>query len=94
MLAIGRLGDVVFKRESLGGGDIKLSVLFGMVLGYKMSIVAIVLSTFLALPYAFACIFLNKSHEVPFGPFLVSALWIVFFFLEKFETIIPFLYQI
>ena len=94
MFAIGRLGDIVFKRESLGGGDIKLSFLFGMVLGYQMSIAAIVLSTFLALPYAFACLFLNKNHEVPFGPFLVSALWIVFFFFEKFERIVPFLLQI
>lgn len=91
MFAIGKLGDFLFKRESLGGGDIKLSFIFGMTLGFKMSIMALVLSTFLALPYAFACLFLKKDHEVPFGPFLIGALWLVFFFLDKFQNIFIFL---
>lgn len=94
IFAIGKLGDKLFQKESLGGGDIKLSFLFGMVLGYQMSLIAFVLSTFLALPYALGCLFLNKNHVVPFGPFLASSLWFVFFFYEKFETIIPFLLNI
>lgn len=91
MYIIGKLGDFLFKKESLGGGDIKLSFLFGMVLGAKMSLLALVLATFLALPYAVASLFLQKNHEVPFGPFLISSLWIIFFFYEKFENIFIFL---
>lgn len=88
MYGVGCLGNVLFKRESLGGGDIKLSFLFGQTLGYQMGIVAFVLSTFLALPYAFACLFMKNNHEVPFGPFLVSALWIVFHFYDKFAILV------
>lgn len=91
MLSIGKLGDALFKRESLGGGDIKLAFLFGLILGIKMSLISLALATFLALPYAVACLFLEKNHEVPFGPFLISSLWIVFFFYEKFENILLFL---
>ncbi len=91
---IGKLGNMFFKRESLGGGDIKLAFIMGLVLGFPMAIVSFILSTFLALPYAITCMFLNLGHEVPFGPFLVSSLWIVFFFFEKFQYILSFLFHI
>ena len=87
VLMIGKLGDLAFQRESLGGGDIKLSFVIGLALGYKMAMLSFVFATFLALPYAIVCLFLKEGHEVPFGPFLVSSLWIVFFFLEKFQLI-------
>jgi len=86
-LLIGKLGAFLFKREALGGGDIKLSFLIGMVLGYKMGLLSFIFATFLALPYAILCLFLKEGHEVPFGPFLVSSLWIIFFFQEKFTLI-------
>ncbi len=94
MYAIGKIGNVLFKRESLGGGDIKLSFLFGQALGIQMAFAAFVLSTFLALPYAFACLFMRNNHEVPFGPFLVSALWIVFLFSEKFQNVLEVFFHI
>ena len=90
MLLIGKLGDFLFKKESLGGGDIKFSFVMGMILGYKYAIVALVFSTFLALPYALGSMLLKKDSEVPFGPFLVSSVAIVYFFLEKFQYILQF----
>ena len=91
MFLIGKLGNFIFKKESLGGGDIKLSFLSGMILGIPLSVISLMLSSFLALPYAFACLSLKNDHEVPFGPFLISALWIVFFFLPKFQAVFDFL---
>lgn len=87
ILLIGKLGNILFKKESLGGGDIKLSFVIGLSLGYKMAMFSFIFATFLALPYAIVCLFLKEGHEVPFGPFLVSAMWIVFFFFEKFILI-------
>ena len=89
---IGKLGNLFFKRESLGGGDIKLAFIMGLALGFPMAMISFVLSTFLALPYAITCMFLNLGHEVPFGPFLGSSLWIVFFFFEKFQYILTLLF--
>lgn len=70
MLFIKIAGDFVFKRESLGGGDIKLMLVFGMVLGWEISLFTIVLSSFLALPLSLINLKNNKSHEIPLGPYL------------------------
>ncbi len=87
ILVIRYLGNLLFKRESLGGGDVKFSFIMGMVLNFKYAFLAFILSTFLALPYALATIALKKDTEVPFGPFLVSSLVLVFFFYEKFANL-------
>lgn len=44
------LGDLMFKKESLGGGDIKLLFFIGLTLGFDMSIVTIFMASFIALP--------------------------------------------
>ncbi len=87
-LFIGYIGSILFKREALGGGDIKLAFVMGEALSIPYALMALVLSTFLALPYATFSLFSSEEREVPFGPFLVSALCIVFLFIDKFETIL------
>lgn len=91
MLLIALIGKHIFKREALGGGDIKLAIIIGIILGFKLGLVAIIFSSLLALPYAVATLFLNKNSEVPFGPFLISSLAIVFIFAEKFTNFLNFL---
>lgn len=71
-------GALVFKQEALGGGDIKLSFVAGMVLGVKLGILYIVLASFLAFPYAVYVTLKNKDNMLPFGPFLVSSLLIIY----------------
>jgi len=92
MFAVLKFGNLVFKRESLGGGDVKLSFVIGIVLGFKLSLVALIFSSFLAFPYAFAVMYLGNKKELPFGPFLVAALVIVFLFMNKFANLIFFLF--
>ncbi len=70
LLLIKLIGDISFKRESMGWGDIKLMLIFGMVLGWKIAIFTIFLSAFLALPVSLITIKSNKSHELPLGPYL------------------------
>jgi len=78
MLLLKLLGDFLFKKESMGGGDIKLLAVFGFVLGFPMSIVSVFLSAFIALPVSLIILKINKSHEIPFGPFLSIAAIIIF----------------
>ena len=87
LLFIGYLGSFLFKRDALGGGDVKFSFILGMALGFKYAIMALIFSTFLALPYAVGTLLLKKDNEVPFGPFLVSSAFIIYFFIEKFSLI-------
>ncbi len=88
MLFIGFLGKKVFKRDALGGGDIKLSFVIGITLGVTHAFAALVLSTFLALPYATFSLFATNEHELPYGPFLVSALCVVFLYFDKFSSLL------
>ncbi len=92
MLLIGMIGKWIFKRDALGGGDIKLAFVFGLVLGIPHALIALVLSTFLALPYATFSLFHSNEREVPYGPSLISALCLVFVFYDKFTSIVNLFY--
>ncbi len=73
MFGIKKLGDFLFKKESMGGGDIKLLFIFGLTLGYEMAIFSVFLGSLIGLPVS---IILaknkekNKNNEIPFGPYL------------------------
>lgn len=64
------IGDLVFKKESMGGGDIKLLFVFGLVLGWQLSVFSIFLASIIGLPLSLLIIYQNKDHVIPFGPFL------------------------
>ena len=87
MFGIKILGDFLFKKESLGGGDIKLAFLIGLSVGFKLSLIVLILSTFLALPASFFASIKNEHKYIPYGPFLAGALLIVFLFVDKFNII-------
>ncbi len=91
MLLIRQIGNAIFKRESLGGGDIKFQFIVGLILGYKFSMISLILATFIALPYAVATMYIKENKEVPFGPFLVSGLYLIYFFYEKFKYLLYFI---
>lgn len=93
LLLIKVLGDKAFKRESMGGGDIKLMLIFGMVLGWPISIFTIVLASFIALPVTLVLAKLkNKNeHELPFGPYLSLAALICLLTRVDIMTILHFL---
>ena len=86
-------GYIAFKQEALGGGDIKLSFVAGMILGIKFGIVYIVLASFLAFPYALYITFKNKENMLPFGPFLVASLLIVYLNINTLEKILTVLFK-
>lgn len=73
MYALKLLGDFMFKKESLGGGDIKLMFFFGLVIGLPLSIVTIFVATFIAFPIAIFILFSRRDNMIPFGPFLSMA---------------------
>lgn len=91
MLLIGIGGKKIFKREALGGGDVKLAAVMGIILGLRLGLMAIIFSSLLALPYALAAIMLGRNREVPFGPFLIGSMALVFIFSDKFMNLINFL---
>ena len=84
-------GDFVFKKESMGGGDIKLLFVFGLVLGYELSIISIFLAAFICLPFSLIVLYVKKTNIIPFGPFLCISALILFFSKINIDMIINYL---
>lgn len=65
------IGDFIFKKESMGGGDIKLLFVFGLVFGWESAIFSIFLGSLIGLPLSLIVLCKKKNdHIIPFGPYL------------------------
>lgn len=91
MFMVKLIGDRLFKKESMGGGDIKLMFLFGIVIGYALSMCDIFLATFIAFPVAIFILFSRKDNLIPFGPFLAMGAILIHISKVDFQSIIEFL---
>ena len=88
MLVIKKIGDYLFKKESMGGGDIKLLMIFGYVLGYPLSILSIFIGSIIGLPISYFYLKITKNHEIPFGPLLSLGAIILYFSKLDFNQIV------
>lgn len=79
MFALMKIGNVLFKEESLGGGDIKLMGILGMTFKPFLSFASLTLAAFLALPCSIYFMISKKDKIIPFGPFIVAAFIIIMF---------------
>ena len=79
MYTIMIVGEKLFQRESLGGGDVKMMFLFGLVLDPLVGSLTIFLGSILALPMSLFIYYKYKTKEIPFGPFLLLAFAILYF---------------
>ncbi len=79
MYLIMLIGDYVFKKESLGGGDIKMMFIFGLILGPLVGACSIFIGSFLALPVSLYLLYKDKEKVIPFGPFLLISLTLLYF---------------
>ncbi len=88
LFAIGLLGRAIFKKESMGGGDIKLLAMLGAFLGLKNAFYIFILSPLVALPFALYMKIFRKAETIPYGPFLAFTGAVFFIFREKIEALI------
>ncbi len=79
MYSIMLLGDWMFKKESLGGADIKLMFVAGLALDPLLGAMVIFVSSVIALPVSLILYSINKERVIPFGPFIVAAMLLMFF---------------
>jgi len=88
------LGKLVFKKDAMGGGDIKLMAGIGAFLGIKGVVFVLFCASFVGSIIGLTLIGLGYkklSNQIPFGPFL-SLSAIVYIFVGK--AIIRYLYGI
>ena len=83
LLAIALIGEFVLKKESMGFGDVKLSVMIGLFIGWEMALLAVFLSAIFASVISIGGLLVGRmkfGKPFAFGPFLalgaiVSGIW-------------------
>jgi leader peptidase (prepilin peptidase)/N-methyltransferase len=74
---IALLGDWLFKKESMGGGDIKMAAMLGAFLGWQKMILIFIAAALIGLVVSLVVMMFSsqvrKTRVVPFGPFLAMA---------------------
>lgn len=91
MYLIMKFGEFIFKKECLGGADVKLMILSGVTLEPFLSLLVIIIASFIALPVSLLLLFKHKENIIPFGPFLVIGILIIFFLKLDTMSIVEFL---
>ncbi len=92
MFIIKKIGDLLFKKESLGGGDIKMMAFVALIMGYKMSIIVIFIASFIALPFSIYNAYKKNEIMLPFGPYLAVATIILYLCNINFDMILEFIH--
>jgi len=96
---IALLGDWLFKKESMGGGDIKMTAMLGAFLGWQKIVIIFFAGAFIGLVISLVVMAFSRrvrtSRIIPFGPFLAAAAFlailygdvIIAFYIEHFFSV-------
>ena len=79
MYLIMLMGNFIFKKETLGGADIKLMFIAGLVLHPLIGVIVIFVASCIALPISLVIYLTDKEHIIPFGPFLAASIILMYF---------------
>ncbi|OEG71230.1 hypothetical protein ATZ36_15625 [Candidatus Endomicrobiellum trichonymphae] len=96
LLTVGFLGHLIYKKEVIGGGDIKLMAGVGAFIGWEKALFAVFIAAVMggiAGLILLAAKKIEKKGYIPFGPFLSTASFITLF-LPQFSSLLDmFLYE-
>jgi leader peptidase (prepilin peptidase)/N-methyltransferase len=86
LFLVATLYEWIFKREGMGGGDVKLLAMIGAFLGWKAVILTILLSSLIGSITGILIMILKGKdfkYAIPFGPFLSLGAVITLFYEES-----------
>ncbi len=76
---MGILGECMFKKEAMGGGDVKLMAMIGAFLGWKAAMMTFFIAPFFGAIFGIAEKIRTKDTAIAYGPFLVLGAIITLF---------------
>jgi len=82
LLLVAIFGSKLFKKEAMGGGDIKLAAMIGAFFGWKLTLLSLFLSFFLGSIIGIIVLAASKDKRnniIPFGPFIALGAMISMF---------------
>lgn len=80
----GVFGKLVFRKDAMGFGDVKLMGMIGGFLGWKLAVATFFLAPFFGLLFGLPRLILKRSNVIPYGPFLSLAAFICLLFKDYF----------
>lgn len=77
---MGLMGDIIFKKESMGGGDVKFLAMIGAFLGWQMALLTFFVAPLFGAVFGIIVKIRTKESVIPYGPFLalgalISLFW-------------------
>lgn len=86
-IGVALLGRFLFKKESMGGGDVKLAAMLGAFLGVGRILLVFVFSAAIGLVISLVAMAVSerirRDRVIPFGPFIAMATLVVAFYGEQ-----------
>jgi leader peptidase (prepilin peptidase)/N-methyltransferase len=86
--AVRILGTLAFNKEAMGLGDVHLMGAAGAVIGAKWVILAFFIAPFLGILWALYQAIFKKMRQIPYGPFLSLAVFVVIIFHDWIQSIL------
>ncbi|MCX5666083.1 MAG: prepilin peptidase [Candidatus Omnitrophica bacterium] len=78
--AMGMLGEFAFKKEAMGGGDVKLLAMIGAFIGWKLTIMTFFLAPVFGSVVGIILKIRHGKDVIPYGPYLsLGAVCAIFF---------------
>jgi leader peptidase (prepilin peptidase)/N-methyltransferase len=87
------LGTLAFGKEAMGLGDVHLMGAAGAIIGPVFVTIAFFIAPFFGLAWAFYQMFFKKTRQIPYGPFLSMAIFVVMIFHDFFGMYVRNLFQ-
>ena len=84
--AMGLLGDFIFKKESMGGGDVKLLAMIGAFMGWQSALLTFFIAPVFGGIVGIIVKIRTKESVIPYGPFLALGALICLFWSEPLIT--------
>jgi leader peptidase (prepilin peptidase)/N-methyltransferase len=76
---LGCLGDFIFKKESMGGGDVKLLAMIGAFLGWQTALLTLPVASLIGAVVGVIIKLRTKESVIAFGPYLAMGAVICIF---------------
>ena len=73
MFLMGFLGELVFHRQAIGGGDIKLMAMIGAFVGWKLVLLTFFMAPVLGSGFALFARLKKRDREIPYAPYMALA---------------------
>ncbi|MDD4203376.1 MAG: prepilin peptidase [Candidatus Omnitrophica bacterium] len=83
LLCLGLIGELLFKKEAMGGGDIKLLAMIGAFLGWQVALLTFFIAPFFGIFAGIAAKLKKGSEFIPYGPHIVFAAFMCLLWGEK-----------